>query len=107
MTEPSIEELEQQHRAATERLAKARTEASEIADRLRSARLAATGLSGHLVEVVGTYLGGTRFVVRTLGWDDQRVAGPMVKKDGKLSLRRVEMYIANVKDLGLYVEASR
>lgn len=75
----------------------------------RAAVLATTGLSGHLVEYEKRTWRKSetlRFVVdRVTGWDDDNLAGRLLKKDGSLGTREVQAPREKVKDLGLFAKA--
>lgn len=107
MTEHSIEELERQWQSAKDRLREAARAEIDAGKRVYAARLEATGLAGHVVEMTRTTYRTTSvlriLVTRLSSWGSHRVGGPVIRKDGTPGERQAEVDIASAKDLGPYV----
>lgn len=109
MVEHSIEELERQWQSARDRARQAQTEVHEAQRRLERARLDATGLAGHIVEGPqwGEHSKHVRIVARNIaGYRNEKVSGPIIKKDGTEGERRGEVIIEFATDLGPFAKAA-
>ena len=102
MTEHNVEELDRQYQAAVSRRDEAQRATEAAYARLQAAHLQATGLANHLVrgqrwDSSPQY---TFLVERLCGWGNNEVRGRILKKDGTLGEKIIEMPITRVTDLG-------
>jgi len=98
----TVDELTAEYRAAKHALDQAQKKCSDAAKRLHDAKLEATGLNGCIVE--GLQWGKpVKFVVRRIyKYDDGKVEGYLLRKDGTEGERWANSAIADVKNLGKY-----
>lgn len=104
MSEHSVEELERQYQSAKSRFGSARDDMRAAHERLQQAKLMATGFAGRLVR--GRRWGSspeyTFLAEKITGYNNERITGRIVKKDGTLGARVAELEIKNLIDAGEY-----
>lgn len=109
MTEHDTKELERQYRAAVSRKEQAGVEANAAFNRWKDSILADTGLKGHLVQ--GSRQDGQpvyKFLAeKVVGYRNDELAGRVLKNDGTLGVRTIDMKISRLKDLGPFEGRSK